>query len=138
MNTTAEISSVLRRTLDQPQSGIVSLVDAILNLCRGHNFQLDWQADRCLVRPLGGDWEEVTDLPIRKSVFRAILARISVLCNEQLPNAISPYGGRARLTVGENPSGVFQVIWTNSPAQQRLEILPDVFANDALRENPHA
>jgi hypothetical protein len=125
MNTTTELSSVVRRALEQPNSGIAGLVDAILNLCREHNLQLDWQADRCSIRLLGGDWEEVADLPIRKSVFRAVLARISLLCNEQSPNAISPYGGRAKLSVGENPAAVFQVVLANSSAEQRLEILPE-------------
>ena len=125
MNATNDFASVLRRTLDQANLGVVPLVDAILSLCREHNLQLDWQADRCSIRPLGGDWEEVADLPIRKSVFRAILARISVLCNGQSPNAISPYGGQTRLSVSENPPQVLQVTIANTPSEQRLEIRPE-------------
>ena len=131
MNTTTELSSVLRGAVNQPNPGIVRLVDEILNLCRKHNFQLDWQAGRCLIRPPGGDWEEVADLQIRKSVFRAILARIAVLCNEQSPNSLSHYGGRATLTVGENPSAVCQVALVNSPAEQRLEIRPEFDAQNS-------
>ena len=93
MNTTTEISSLLRRALDQSGSGIAGVVEAILNLCREYNLQLDWRANRCSIRPVGGDWEEVADLRIRKSVFRAILARIAVLCNEQSPDDVSCYGG---------------------------------------------
>ncbi len=128
MNTTTEISSLLRRALDQSGSGIAGVVEAILNLCREYNLQLDWRANRCSIRPVGGDWEEVADLRIRKSVFRAILARIAVLCNEQSPDDVSCYGGRASLSVGENPSAVFRVILANTPAKQRLEIVPEIDA----------
>jgi hypothetical protein len=135
MNTTTELSSILRRTLDQANAGVVGLVDAVLKLCWEHNLQLDWQTDVCFVRPSGGDWEELADLSIRKSVFRAILARVSALCHEQSPSAFSPYGGRARLSVGENPSLVFQVTVANTPAEQRLEIVPEIGAMNAPRED---
>jgi len=125
MNTTSEFSSALRRAVDKSSPGIVSFVDAVLNLCREHNLQLDWQVGRCLVRPPGGEWEEMADVPVRKSVFRAILARVAVVCCEKSPNTMSPYGGQARLTVGENPAVVFHVVMANTPANQRLQLLPE-------------
>ena len=94
MNTTSEFSSALRGAMDKSSPGIVPFVDAVLNLCREHNLQLDWQADRCLLRSFGGDWEEVADLPIRKAVFRAILTRVAVVCCEKSPARFRPMVGK--------------------------------------------
>ena len=49
---------------------------------------------------LGGDLTDVLELPFRKSVVRAALARIAVLCNEHTPHSVSPYGGQDELSVG--------------------------------------
>jgi hypothetical protein len=57
-------------------------------------------------------------------VFRDVLARLAVLCNERTPNSVSPYGGQGEVSVGPNPVAVFQVDFVNSPAEQRLHLLP--------------
>lgn len=137
MKTISSYSSALRQAVRQSNSGIVAMVDSILSLCREHNLQLDWRADRCLLRPLDGEWEEVTDLSIRKAVFRAILARISVLCCEQSANAMSPYGGQAKVNIGETPI-TFRVIIENTQESQRLQLMPENHGNcprteDAIR-----
>ena len=122
MSTTSHISAVLRRVLANPTSGVAGLVDELLTVCREHSLQLDWQVNRCRVRSSGEEWEEVADVPIRKSIFRAILARIAVLCNEQTPNSVSPYGGQGAFSVGAAPSAVCKVAFTNTPDQQKLEL----------------
>jgi len=123
MNTTAQLSGILRSVLTQPTGGIVGLVDDLLVVCLEHGLQLEWQADRCRFRPFGGDWEELTDVTLRKSVFRAILARLATLCNERTPNSVSPYEGKGELSAGENPGGVFRVTFVNTPAAQKLELI---------------
>jgi hypothetical protein len=100
------------------------LVNDLLQLCQERGLQLDWQADCCRVRPVAGGSEEVIESPLRKSLFRAILARVAVLCNERSPNSVSPYGGRGELIVGANPATVFRVVFTNTPGEQRLELTP--------------
>src|SRR5438552_15960180 len=95
--------------------GVVGLVNDLLAACREHGLQIDWEGDRCRVRSAGGDWEEVADVPVRKSAFRAILARVAALCNERTPNSVSPYGGQGELSTGTNPPGVFRVVFTNTP-----------------------
>jgi hypothetical protein len=98
------------------------LVEDLLAVCLEHGLQLDWQADRCRVRPPGGDWEELMGVPLRKSVFRAILARVAALCNEQAPHSVSPYGGQGELSVGASPTAVFHVAFVNTPEAQKLEL----------------
>jgi hypothetical protein len=122
MNTTSQFSVVFRRVLLQPERAVAGLVDDLLTVCREHDLQLDWQADHCRLRSFEGDWEELVDQPLRKSVFRAILARIAVLCNEHTPNSVSPYGGKAELSIGANPCTVFTVTFTNTTAEQRLNL----------------
>ncbi len=132
MNTSSGFSVVLRHVLAHPQNGVAGLVDNLLAVCRAHGLQLDWQADRCRVCVRGGDWEELDDVPLRKSEFRAILARLAALCNERTPNSVSPYGGQGELAVGANPPAVFRVTFTNTPAEQKLELLTEVAPEDGI------
>jgi hypothetical protein len=123
MKTTSEHITLLRSALENPDRGVVGLVDDLLKACRGHDLQLDWHAGRCRVRSLGGNGEELLDAPLRKSVFRAILARVAALCNERRPSSVSPYGGQGDLSVGENPPAVFRLAFVNTPAEQKLELM---------------
>jgi hypothetical protein len=134
MNTTLPIAALLHRVLLQPERGVIGLVDDLLAMCHEHGLQLDWQADRYCVRFNGGDWEELTDVALRKSVFRAILARVAVLCNECTPNSVSLYGGQGELAVGSNPQKAFKVAFVNTPAEQRLHLSAEL---EPGRENSH-
>jgi hypothetical protein len=122
MSTASHISEEFQRVLARPTGGISGLVDDLLAVCREHSLQLDWQAGRCRVRPSGSEWEEVIDLPLRKSVFRAILARVAALCNERTPNSVSPYGGQGEFSVDGNPPAAFQVAFLNTPTEQKLAL----------------
>ena len=122
MSAASPWSVALRSVLLQPTDGIVGLVDDLLSLCRQHGLELDWQAGRCRVRSFESDGEEWIDVPLRKSVFRAILARVAVLCNERMPNSTSLYGGQGEITVGADPATVFRVAFANTPSEQRLEL----------------
>jgi hypothetical protein len=123
MSTASQASEVLRRTLLHPSRGVVGLVDELLTACPEQGLQLAWQGDRCRTRISGGNRKDVMDVPLRKSVFRAILARVAVLCNERVPNSVSPYGGQGELSVGANPPTVFRVTFVNTPDEQRLELI---------------
>jgi hypothetical protein len=124
MSTTFDLSGALRRVLLHPTGGVAGLVADLLKVCREHGLQLDWQADRCRVRSLAGDWQDLTVVPLRKSVFPAILARVAALCNEGSPSPISPYGGQGEIAVGANLAAVFRVAFTTNPCKQRLEQTP--------------
>jgi hypothetical protein len=122
MSTTSDISRAFHHLLTHPQGGVAGLVDELLAVCREHALELDWQADRCRMRSPGGEWEQLVDLPLRKSVFRAILARLAALCNERAPNSASPHGGQGELSAGADPAAVFRVTFTNTPAEQKLAL----------------
>jgi hypothetical protein len=79
--------------LKAPKGGIVGLVDDLLTSCPGDGLQLDWQDGRFRVRSSTEDWHELSEVPIRRSVFRANLARLAYLCN------CSPYGGRGDIAL---------------------------------------
>jgi hypothetical protein len=120
MNTTSEYTRALQSALERPSQGVVGLVDDLLNLCRKHSLQLDWQGDHFRVRSVGCEWEDLPDISLRKSVVRAILARIAALCNEQIPNSVTPYGGESELSVGANPQAIFRVTFVNTQQEQKL------------------
>lgn len=125
MNTATQLSGTIRDILTQPTAGIVGLVDDLLAACQKHGLQLEWQPGRCRFRSAKGEWEELTDVPIRKSAFRAILARLVVLCNERIPNALSPYGGQCECPIGETSAGLLRISITNTPAEQKLELITE-------------
>jgi hypothetical protein len=124
MSTTSPIPDLLHQILAHPTGGVTGLVDDLLAVCRQTGLQLDWHADRCRVRPLAIDGAGLTEVPLPKSVFRAILARVAVLCNERRPNSVSPYGGQGELSAGSNPATLFKVTFANTADEQRLELLP--------------
>lgn len=124
MSTASQLSDLIQSAFRPTPRGVVGLVDHLLRLCREQRLELHWQLDRCRVHPIGRGPEEVIDVPLGNSVFRAILARIAALCNERVPNSVSPYGGKGELAVGASPSTVFRVVFANTPSEQRLELTP--------------
>ena len=61
-------------------------------------------------------------MPLQKSVFRAVVARVAALCNEGAPNSVTPYRGEGELSVWTNPPASFHVAFTNTPTEQWLEV----------------
>ena len=95
--TTSQSTDLLREILAHPARGVAGLVDELLLVCWKHDLELDWRPECLRVRSRGGDWEESSGTRVRPSVFRAILARMAVLCNEfkhshSEPEPVSPYG----------------------------------------------
>jgi hypothetical protein len=126
MSTTSTFSTTIQQIILNPSRGVVGLVDDLLGACCGHNIQLAWQDGQCRLSSSDGEWEDTIDLPIRRSVFRAILARVATLCNIQLADSVSPYGGTADLTVGYTPTGMLTVTIVNTPAEHGMRIAPRV------------
>jgi hypothetical protein len=122
MNQTSRFSEQVRKAFEPTGGGVVGLVDALLDLCPEQGLRLDWQAARCRVRPLGAGPHEWIEIPLPKTVFRAVLARMARLCNERIPDSVSPYGGEGELSVGTDPPTVFRVAFANTPGEQRLEV----------------
>ena len=129
MNKTSEISGALRQTLLNPARDVVGLVDDLLSLCREHRLRLDWRAGRCRAGS-APDEEVAVEVPVRTSVFRAILARIAVLCNVWVPASVSPYGGQGTLSDDADPPTVFRVAFANTAAEHWLQLEPVAAASD--------
>jgi hypothetical protein len=135
MNTTSKLAEAFRDIIEHPRNGVVGIVDDLLRLCPEQGLRIDWQADNCriLCRPAGS--EETIDVPLRKSAFRAILARIAFLCNERSPESVSPYGGEGELSMGTNPPEVFRVSFTNTPGEQKLALRSEAAGKADLSVN---
>jgi hypothetical protein len=111
------------QTLFKPTPrGVVGLVDNLLGLCRDQQLRFNFQDSHCYVRPLGVDAKDSIEVPLQKSVFRAVLARVAALCNERSPNSVTPYRGEGELAVCSNPPAAFHVAFTNTPSEQHLEV----------------
>ena len=97
MNVSPPYLDTLRKAIDAPSGGFVGLVEDVLALCRRHTLHLVWREYKCRVRSLDND--DIIEVPLRKSGFRAMLARIATLSDEQAPGTFAPYGGSGALSV---------------------------------------
>jgi hypothetical protein len=124
MSTATTFSGVIRGILEHPTRGVVGVVEDLLAACPEQGLHLEWSADACRAQSLGAGANEKTNVSLRKSVFRAILARVAALCNERHPHSVSPYGGETELSLCQNQGMVFRVSFVNTPEEQRLTIAP--------------
>lgn len=115
---------VLLHVLTTSTRGVLGLVDELLTVAREHGLRLDWEADHCRVQFRESSLPGSIEVPLRKSVFRAVLARIAVLCNQHRPNSVSPYGGQGELLVGGNRPTTIRIAFVNTPDEQSLELTP--------------
>jgi len=114
----------LRNAILKPTRAILGVVDDVLELCRAHELCVDWRGEILRVSRLGADSEDVVEAPLRKSVFRAVLARVAALCDAQAPGKCSPYGGQGDLRDGSRPGVVLHCAWVNTLGEQKLTITP--------------
>jgi len=124
MKTTSELTEGLRSAFEHPDGGVVGTLNELLALCPEDGLQFDWQSGRCDIRSPAGDPNVLLDVPLSKSVFRALLARVAALCNERKAGSVSPYGGEGELASEADPSGIFQATFANTGDEQTLEIVP--------------
>jgi hypothetical protein len=124
MNSKSPFSERLRGAFEPTESGVIGLVENLLDLSREQGLRFGWAGDQCHVRPLGPEPPETAEFPLPKSVFRAMLARLAALCNEHSPDSVSPYGGEGELPVGTNPRTLVRVAFTNTPGELGLELSP--------------
>jgi hypothetical protein len=124
MNTTSDIPTALLTVFERPSGGVIGLVDDLLRLCPEQGLQLTWQHDCCVIRSLAANTDEVLERPLPKSVFRAMLARVATLCNERNADAVSPFGGQCNLSIDADSPTVLQITFTNTAAEQKVELVP--------------
>ena len=122
MNKPTAFSESVRQAFQPTARAVVGLVDSLLALCREQELQLDWHDDVCQVRSIRVEPEESAEVPLAKSVFRAVLARLAALCNERHPASVTPYGGEGELAIGTNPPIVCRIVFANTPSEQRAHL----------------
>lgn len=122
MNPLPPFPERIQTVLQPGRHGVVDLVDGLLCLCPAEGFEIAWQDDRCCVRRFGVVPPETIEIPLARAVFRAVLARVAALCNDRVPDSVSPYGGEGELTAGTGAAAIFRAVFTNTPGEQRLEI----------------
>jgi hypothetical protein len=59
---------------------------------------------------------------MRKSVVRALLARIAALCNDRNPGSVSPYRGQGVITIDADPSSTIHAEFVNTQEAVSLEL----------------
>jgi hypothetical protein len=117
VNTAAEMS--VSKAFEPPENGFVGIVDNLLQLCLGGAITIVWTGNGCRVGIRHGTVEETHDIALRKSVFRAILARIATLCNQHKPDSVSPYGGNGEIHV---TTATFSAYLVNTTAEQSVQL----------------
>ena len=100
---------------------VLELVNALI----GHvpykrDIELFWREGRCHIGYLEVDATHYVVVPMPKSVVRAVLARIAVLCAESSSNSVSPYGGRGEIQLDGRDSKSRRAEFINTPERQSL------------------
>lgn len=122
MSNVSSLSDRLSRALTTPAQGVLGLVDELLAASHEQEIQLSWQAGRCQVVIPHVEPPERIEVPVPKSVVRAVLARVATLCNDRIPNSITPYQGLGEVAL--DAANVIRVRFVNTPDEQTLELSP--------------
>lgn len=122
MNHVHSLLDLLHEVFEPGPRGAVGLVEELLGFCDEQGLSLSWKAGRCQVRSPGSGSQQLTEVALPGSVFRAALARFATLCNESLPGSVSPYGGEGEFSIASPSPATFRVAFANTPAEQTLEL----------------
>ena len=131
MNQSIDFADRVQLAFRTTERGVVGLVGDLLGLCRLLQLRFNFSNGLCLVNGLGADAQEALDIPVPKSVFRAALARIAAICNEQHPQSVSPYKGKVNIALPPPVSSsthqdvtpsTCHVSFANTPSDQHLEM----------------
>ncbi|WP_435020549.1 hypothetical protein TA3x_001891 [Tundrisphaera sp. TA3] len=114
----------LESVLADASRGVLGMVDELIAISRKREIHLLWEDQHCRIRPVDGDPGPWPEVPMPRSVFRAILARISALCNERSAAPVSPYGGEADIVSGPGSMDGIHASFANTPDEQRLDLVP--------------
>jgi len=139
MNATTSYLDELQALLLQPTRSIIEIVDRLLSISLEHHLQIDWRENTLRVHQGDGDWEQLK-VSIRKSIFRAILARLATLANESTPNSVSLYEGRGKVSVSDHPDLLIHFSFSNSLGDQWLELAAVSIPIDSFKptsKEPH-
>jgi len=124
MSATSSLSEILQSVLDS-RDNLIEFVDGLLRVCAENEVHLRMQTDSGLLRSTKrGRAEHAFKNPLTKSRFRAVLARIALLCNEATAGSTSPYGGMGTVPISSDQLDSVQVSFANTPDDQFIDIQP--------------
>ncbi len=106
------------------EGGILDLVDDMLARCVNDQVRIVWCPGVVTEYPLSGTSPTSFEVTLRNSAFRAVMARMAVLCERPDSEPVSPYGGRGEFTDRRWPRVRFSLQFTNTADDQRLELTP--------------
>jgi hypothetical protein len=106
MRNQASVSERLSHALATPSGAVLELVDELLAVSHEHDLQLVWQVGCYRVRFLDGGAVARVEVPLQKSVIRAVLAS----------------GGKSEVAVEADLAKVIRVRFVNTPEEQNLEL----------------
>lgn len=118
----------LRLAFARLDRGVAGLAEDLLAVARvlAIPMSLDWRDGHCLLKFADGDGRPVAEsIPLPRSVFRALLARIASLGNEQIPGSFTPHGGSGQLTFPLVTHPDLAASLVNTPDQQSLKLVPN-------------
>lgn len=102
--------------------GVVGMVDGVLDVGRGHEFSMTFDDEAHAVSVRVGN--EAVRVPVRKSVFRAALARVAALCDAPGRDIGSPYEGGGEIAFATPSPAAVRVAFKNTPDSQHLSVSP--------------
>lgn len=105
-----------------PMRGVVGLVDELLTICNEHALSIRWHLTGIQVDVSKNSEHEIVDVSVRKSIFRAVLARLAALCNTTEPGSVSPHSGVGEIVVEGTPAVRYGLRFANTPDELRLDI----------------
>ncbi len=131
MSATSSLSEILQNALDS-RDNLIEVVDGLLRVCAENDMHLRMLADSGLFRSTNrGRAEHAFKNPLTKSRFRAVLARIALLCNEATPGSASPYGGMGTVPISPDRLESVYVSFANTPDEPGISIPDGIASNHA-------
>ena len=119
---------VLWRDFKPRDGGVLDLIDDILAHLVHKRLRIIWVRSAVTEYPLDGGESRSFEFAYRNSVTRLVIARMAVLFEGER-DPIYPYRGKGSFIDPRWPHIRFHVDFSNTPAEQRLELTP-VFTSE--------
>lgn len=102
---------------------VVKFSDEFMQLCAIHELHLRLEPSQCVVESCGGKESiDMIENSMRRSQFRAVLARIAAICSEGSNSIMTPYGGDWEVSYGGDQNRRIRVSIQNTPDAQFVEL----------------
>lgn len=113
-----------RTELSAPTNGIISVVDAMLDIGRHCDFRVDGAPTGFLLTLNTPEGNQTHEFRMRRSLLRAFLTRVAVVVSstpEALP--FKPYENEGQVTLPGEPGAVRYFYYVNRASTQALEVI---------------